>query len=116
MSKIKVTSMRTRGVSGKVKAYFTVSLGPMEIEDMKLIDGMNGLFIAFPSRKVSKQGEADKYFDVVRLTRAGNGKLSKSAQELYDEIFEAAKKEYGRREEGVTVDASSGDEDDELPF
>lgn len=112
MANIKILKMRTRGITGKVKAYFTVAIGPLEVDDMKLIDGTNGMFISFPSKKYTKPGEGEKYIDVVRLTRS-DGKYTKASQDLYNDIFKVAMEEYERREGEVS--ASSSVEDD-LPF
>lgn len=117
MSRVVVTKMKTQGIAGKVKAYFSISLGSIEVEDLRLIDGRNGLFISFPSKKISKAGEEDKYVDIVRLSRDKEGKFTTNAQSLYDDIFEAAKKEYERREGATTSAAESTDDEvDDLPF
>lgn len=115
MNNIRVVRMRTRGISGKVKAYFSIAIGPIEIEDMKLIDGANGLFIAFPNKKYSKPGEGDKYAEIVKLTRDSAGKYTKGSIDLYEKIFKIVVEEFTRREGEVSVEASASDED-ELPF
>ena len=106
--------MRTKGTYGKVKAYFTLSLGILDIEDMRLVDGQNGLFTSFPSKKISKEGEPDKYVDLVRLARDSEGKLTESSKKFYDEILETARKEYSRRSGEELV--ATVEEDDDLPF
>jgi len=97
---------------GKTRAFFTVSVDGFEIEGMKLIEGKNGLFVGFPSRsyKSPKDGTT-KYTDVVKVT-------SKST---YQEIVEAAKAEFARKEGTTTAKSTSGvslddDDDSELPF
>lgn len=98
---------------GKTRAFFTVAVGDWEIEGMKLIEGKNGLFVAFPSRsyKSPKDGTT-KYIDVVKT----------ASKTLYQEILEAAVSEFERRGQGVKSATSKSDlslDDDEnsdLPF
>ena len=114
MSKVTIPNMRTNKVTGKVKAFFTVSIGSVEIDDLRLIDGSNGRFVGFPSKKIKTKTGEEKYIDLVRLARDSEGKLTDSSKKVYDEILEAANKEYDRRE-GVTT-TNDSDEDGDLPF
>lgn len=119
MATVKIKQMKTRGTFGKVKAYVSVSLGAIEIEDIKLVDGVNGLFISFPSKKISKEGEEARYVDVVRFARDSEGKFTSSAQDLYNQIFQAIIAEYERRGgEELTVSKTTGEDEntDDLPF
>lgn len=120
MANVKIVSMRTRGVTGMVKAYFTLSLGAIEIEDMKLIDGRNGVFVGFPVKKISKEGEADRYLNLVRMAKGSDKKFTESAQKLYDEILNTALAEYERRAgEALAAAPAATPEDngeDDLPF
>lgn len=113
MSKVKVVKMRVMQKPGNLKAFFTLSLGVLDVEDMKLLDGSNGLFIGFPSRKYEANGET-KYADIVKLARNAEGKLTDSAKELYDLIINAATAEYEKL--GGSVAVAQPDEDDDLPF
>ena len=119
MANVKIVSMRTRGVTGMVKAYFTLSLGALEIEDMKLIDGRNGVFVGFPVKKVVVEGEKDKYIPLVRMAKGSDKRYTESAQALYDDILKSALEEYERRA-GETLTAASAatteEDTDELPF
>ena len=112
---VKITNMRLFGTGGKIKAFFAISLGPLDINDCKLVDGSKGMFIGFPSRKYTDKQGVDKYTDIVSLARNQNGTLTTSAQKLADEVLEAALAEYKRRggEEAALV--NRGEEDD-LPF
>ena len=98
---------------GKTKAFFTVEVGNFEIEGMKLVEGKNGLFVAFPSRNYKAKDGTTKYIDIVKT----------ASKATYQEIVEAAKNEYAKREgQGVkttskSADLSLDDDDtDELPF
>lgn len=117
MASVKIVSMRTRGVTGKVKAYFTLSLGSLEIEDMKLIDGDNGPFVGFPVKKIQRPGQKDDYIPLVRLAKGSDKRYTESAQALYDEVLKAAQDEYARRGgEALTASTKTEQEDDDLPF
>src|SRR6266576_6736399 len=86
---------------GKTKAFFTVEVDNFEIEGMKLIEGKNGLFVAFPSRSYkSPRDGTTQYIDVVKT----------ASKAVYQEILEAAKTEYTKREgQGVKSATSKSD-------
>lgn len=116
MASVKIVSMRTRGVTGKVKAYFTLSLGALDVEDMKLIDGDNGVFVGFPTKKIVRDGQKDDYIPLVRLARGSDKKYTDSAQALYDEILTAAQDEYARRGGEALTASTKPENTDDLPF
>lgn len=109
---VKIKRMTPLENSGKVKAFFAVSLGPLDIDDCRLIDGKNGLFVGLPSKKATIKGE-ETFVPIVSLSKGTDGAYTASAAKLANEILEAAKAEYARR--GGEVESSS-DEDDDLPF
>ena len=114
MSKVLIKNMRTKNLKGALRAFFTADLGTLSVEDMKLVEGSNGLFLGFPSRSYEVSGET-KYADIVRLARDSNGKYTPAAQTLYDAILAAVVTEYEKQ--GNTVAASTQDDDtDDLPF
>ena len=52
----------TKGEWGKVKAFFNVQTSEgFAMKGFKLVEGVNGLFVGFPSQK-DKEGE---YFDTI---------------------------------------------------
>jgi DNA-binding cell septation regulator SpoVG len=115
-SKITIKNMRTRGVTGSLKAFFAVDFGPFSVEDLRLIDGPSGLFVGVPSKKYTKDGE-DRWFEIVRFNRDDQGNLTPSATRLRNEILEMAVAEYERRSGTTTATAVvDADEDDDLPF
>lgn len=116
--RITIPKMRTKGVNGKILAYFTLSLGALEIEDMKLIDGANGIFVGFPTKKVEKPGEAAKWYDIVRLARDTEGQLTNSAQDFSNEVLKLAVEEFNRRGGKAPLAEASVDAEDsnDLPF
>lgn len=68
---IEVTHIK-RGDWGKVKAYFTIKIGDgIYIGGFKLIEGVNGLFVASPSQK-DKEGN---FKDLVIMNREVRDKL-----------------------------------------
>ena len=53
-----ITDVRIRkvGEGGKMKAVASVTFdGEFVVHDIKIIDGLNGLFIAMPSRKMGER-------------------------------------------------------------
>ena len=114
MASVKIKFMNAKNLKGATKAFFVADLGVLSIENMKLIEGSNGLFLGFPSRSYEANGET-KWVDLVKLARDSNGKYTSQAQALYDSILSAATAEYEKV--AGTVSASTQDEDDDgLPF
>jgi len=114
MAKVLIKNMRTKNLKGALRAFFTADLGTLSIEDMKLVEGSNGLFLGFPSRSYEVGGET-KYAEIVRLLRDSNGKYVASAQALYDQILAAVITEYEKIRRSTIASTQNEDEDD-LPF
>lgn len=77
-----ITDVRIRkvGEGGKMKAVASVTFdGEFVVHDIKIIDGLNGLFIAMPSRKM---GEGD-YRDIAHPLS------SETRNRIKDAIFAA---------------------------
>ena len=72
----------TKGSWGKIRAFFDLQTQEgFTIKGFKLVEGINGLFVGFPSQK----GNDDEYRDTVWADR-----------ELKDELTQMAIKEYGQ--------------------
>jgi DNA-binding cell septation regulator SpoVG len=72
----------TKGSWGKIRAFFDLQTNEgFTIKGFKLVEGINGLFVGFPSQK----GSDDEYRDTVWAER-----------ELKDELTQLAIKEYGQ--------------------
>ena len=72
----------TKGSWGKIRAFFDLQTQDgFTIKGFKLVEGINGLFVGFPSQK----GNDDEYRDTVWAER-----------ELKDELTQLAIKEYGQ--------------------
>ena len=70
-----------KGQWGKVRAFFDLKTDEgFIIKGFKLVEGINGIFVGFPSQK----GEGGEYFNTVIAER-----------ELRDELSQLAMKEYG---------------------
>ena len=70
---------------GKVKAFFSVEWpGQMTINDMKLVEGRNGLFCSAPSKEyVDKKTNEKKYQSIVYFEQDLLDKISKAAAAAY---------------------------------
>lgn len=93
---MKVLNLFKTSNGGKIKAFFSVDLGPLTIRDVKLIEGNDGgLWAAMPSKEyTNKQGEK-KWAGVVQVTN----------QALMDKISELGCKAYnGETAEDNTLD------------
>ncbi len=72
----------TKGSWGKIRAFFDLQTQEgFTIKGFKLVEGINGLFVGFPSQK----GNDEEYRDTVWADR-----------ELKDELGQLAIKEYGQ--------------------
>ena len=83
-----ITDVRIRkvGEGGKMKAVASVTFdGEFVVHDIKIIDGLNGLFIAMPSRKM---GEGD-YRDIAHpLSSETRNRIKDAIFAAYEEILD----------------------------
>tara|TARA_Y100001968_G_C19054040_1_gene570547 strand:+ start:322 stop:681 length:360 start_codon:yes stop_codon:yes gene_type:complete len=71
-----------KGSWGKIRAFFDLQTSDgFTIKGFKLVEGINGLFVGFPSQK----GNDDEYYDTVWAER-----------DLKDQLSQLAIKEYGQ--------------------
>ena len=88
----------TKGSWGKIRAFFDLQTEEgFTIKGFKLVEGINGIFVGFPSQK----GNDDEYRDTVWADR-----------ELKDELGQLAIKEYGQE---VMAPPAGMEENDFLP-
>ena len=72
----------TKGSWGKIRAFFDLQTQEgFTIKGFKLVEGINGLFVGFPSQK----GSDDEYRDTIWAER-----------DLKDELTQLSIKEYGQ--------------------
>lgn len=66
-----ITNIKIREVQdkGNFKAGVQATLNEISVNDMKLMDSQNGMFISMPSRKYTDANGQDKYTDIVYLTK-----------------------------------------------
>ena len=80
------------GSWGKIKAFFDlITEDGFTLKGFKLVEGISGLFVGFPSQK----GSDDEYHDTVWVEK-----------EVREQVIELAKKEY----------ESSTEQEQELPI
>ena len=76
-----------KGDWGNVKAFFDLRTEDgFLITGMKIVSGVNGMFVGFPS----KAGEDGKYSDIVRADREIRDAVTKLGVEYYDTQIEDA--------------------------
>ena len=86
---MKIKNMRKpneEGQWGKVKAFFDVENAGFEMKGVRLVEGINGLFVSMPSRKGTDEEGKDKWFDTIWIeSRDIREKLNNSAISEYNE-------------------------------
>ncbi len=79
---MKITKMR-KVDWGKTKALFTlITSEGIEIKDMKVVEGINGMFVAPPSVK----GKDDNYYNTLWIPKELQPQLNELAQNAFDPV------------------------------
>ncbi|MGC1401759.1 MAG: septation protein SpoVG family protein [Thermodesulfobacteriota bacterium] len=82
---MKVINMFMTNGQGKIKAFYTVDLGPLVIRDIKLIESETGLWAAMPSKDyVDKKSGEKKWAGIIQVNDL----------QLMDKITELGRKAY----------------------
>ena len=104
----------TKGNWGNVKAFFDLKTEDgFLITGMKIVDGVNGKFVGFPSKKNEQEG---KYSEIVRAEKETREKAEKLALEYYDNQTEEAFNEIpGAFDNEKTTEEPDGATED-IPF
>tara|TARA_R100000700_G_C3136327_1_gene119667 strand:- start:204 stop:485 length:282 start_codon:yes stop_codon:yes gene_type:complete len=93
---MKITKIN-KGNWGKIKAFFDLETEEgFIIKGFKIVEGIDGIFIGFPSKKNEKDGE---YYDIIW-----------SDKELKQKVEQLAAKEFDGSDADVSIDAAG------LPF
>ena len=97
-----------KGVWGKVRAFFDVKTEEgFVVKGFKIIEGIEGLFVSFPSVK----GNDEEYHDTVWCEKTLRQQLNLTAITEYDPDDPSLKREKGDKQ---TELVPAGDED--IPF
>ena len=73
-----------KGEWGKTKAFFDLQTeDKFTIKGFRLVEGINGLFVSFPSQK----GSDEEYHDTVWAEREIKEKLNKLAVDSYNNVI-----------------------------
>tara|TARA_Y100000310_G_C20117591_1_gene549980 strand:- start:217 stop:549 length:333 start_codon:yes stop_codon:yes gene_type:complete len=84
---MKIERMK-KGSWGNIKAFFDLRTEDgFLITGMKIVDGVNGMFLGFPSKKNEQEG---KYSEIVRAEKETREKAEKLALEYYNAYTEEA--------------------------
>tara|TARA_R110002012_G_scaffold113208_1_gene259195 strand:+ start:247 stop:528 length:282 start_codon:yes stop_codon:yes gene_type:complete len=93
---MKITKMN-KGNWGKIKAFFDLETEEgFTIKGFKIVEGIDGIFIGFPSQKNEKDGE---YYDTIWADK-----------ELKQKVEQLAAKEFDGSDADVSINAAG------LPF
>ena len=87
-----IKNLRKIANAGKTVAFFSVEWpGKMTVNDMKLIQGNNGLFAATPSRKyIDNKSNQEKWAPIVYLEQDLLFKVSAAAEAEYYKGIESS--------------------------
>ena len=94
-----------KGNYGKVRAFFDITTEDgLIVKGFKLIEGINGIFMAVPSEK-KEDGEYENhcYFP-------------KDKKDVFEELFEMAKTEYKKEDSNQKENNEDTNQSDEVPF
>jgi len=108
-----------KGSWGKVRAFFDLQTEEgFTIKGFKLVEGMNGLFVGFPSQK----GNDEEYRDTVWADRDLKEQVNQLAVKAYGQEIMNPVPEENSKEEFVPPTPSTEDvsvepfSDDDIPF
>ncbi len=102
-----------KGNWGKIRAFFDLKTEDgFIIKGFKLIEGINGLFVGFPSQK----NKEDEYFDTVMAERELREKLTKLAIKEFGPGIMTDAPESGYKQAPQPVESDGGFSDDDIPF
>ena len=110
-----------KGEWGKIKAFFDLDTEEgFTIKGFKLVQGINGLFVGFPSQK----GSDDEYYDTVWADKELRESLSQLAIDYYGQdvmpmdnnIPSSSDLKESTTENTTTIDTTESITDDDIPF
>ena len=104
----------TVGNWGNVKAFFDLKTEDgFLITGMKIVDGVNGKFVGFPSKKNEQEG---KYSEIVRAEKETREKAEKLALEYYENQTEEAFNEIPGAFDNEKTPESTDKTTEDIPF
>lgn len=102
-----------KGNWGKIRAFFDLKTEDgFIIKGFKLIEGINGMFVGFPSQK----NKDNEYFDTVIADRDVKEKLTQLAIKEYGQDIMSDTLESGYTQAPQAVESSDSFSDDDIPF
>ena len=72
----------TKDSWGKVRAFFDIEVEGFTLKGFKIMEGINGLFVSFPSIQ-NKEGE---YNDTIYVDKELRDKINHNAKEYYETL------------------------------
>ena len=110
-----------KGEWGKIKAFFDLETEEgFTMKGFKLVQGINGLFVGFPSQK----GSDDEYYDTIWADKELKDTVNKLAIDYYGQdsmptdnnMSSTPVSEGTLAAETTTLDTSESITDDDIPF
>ena len=93
-----------KGSWGKIRAFFDLKTEEgFTMKGFKLVEGVNGLFVGFPSQK----GSDGEYHDTVWAERELKEKVTTMAHDLYKSLGD---------NESIGGKGTDGIDDEDIPF
>ena len=119
---MKITNMR-KGSWGKLTAFFdVVTEEGFTVKGFKLIQGINGIFVGFPSQK--GKDDDNEYYDTVWAEKDLKEELSRLAIDYYGQEAMPTDNDMTNSSTGIdpetdsttSIDTSEAITDDDIPF
>ena len=110
-----------KGEWGKIKAFFDLETEEgFTVKGFKLVQGINGLFVGFPSQK----GNDEEYYDTVWADKELRESLSQLAIDYYgqeimpmdNDIVDSSVGTDSETANTTSIDTSEAITDDDIPF
>ena len=119
---MKITNMR-KGSWGKLTAFFdVVTEEGFTVKGFKLVQGINGIFVGFPSQK--GKDDDNEYYDTVWAEKDLKEELSRLAIDYYGQEAMPTDNDMTNSSTGIdsetasttSIDTSEAITDDDIPF
>lgn len=111
MKVTKVRIMPVKSGNGSAKAYASITLDDVfAVNDIRIVEGKNGLFVAFPNRKGKDKDGNEKYYDICNPTTA------ELRKEINDAVMAKYNETVSQPQTQPNAGAASQPADEEDPF
>jgi stage V sporulation protein G len=101
----------SKGNYGKIRAFFDLGIDGFILKGFKIMEGINGLFVSFPSQQ-NKDGE---WFDTVHCFKETRERLNQFAVNHYNESPDTVD-EVNQEQPDEAIETQTTKTSDDIPF